>query len=70
MLVEHNVKNVLNDCYLAFKKFEQTKDMKTFNNNMQEFAIKYKGYEFFTDIAFALAKQANELLRRYEDVGV
>ncbi len=54
------VKDVMNDLYLAYKKYKADRDMKAYNDRMGDLTKKYAGDKFYTDVAFAFAKRINE----------
>lgn len=60
--VEHmaEVKDIMNDLYLTYKKYKADRNMKAYNNRMGELAEKYAGDNFYTNMALAFASRINE----------
>lgn len=56
------VKNIMNDVYLAYKHYKASGDLKQWNNKMAEFRQKYQGSLFFEDIAWAYARLVSKEL--------
>lgn len=56
------VKDVMNDIYLAYKKYKQSGDMKAYNDRMGALTKKYDGDCFYENIAMAFAARISREL--------
>lgn len=52
-----DVKDVLNDIYLTYKKYKADGNLKAWNEKMGELTKKYRGDDFYTGIALVFAKR-------------
>ena len=56
------VKNIMNDVYLAYKHYKSSGDLKQWNNRMEELRHKYPDSTFYEDLAMAFARQVSKEL--------
>lgn len=54
------VKDVMNDIYLAYKRYKSSNDLGEYNRTMGQLTKKYNGDRFYTNIAMAFAARINE----------
>ncbi len=54
------VKDVMNDLYLSYKKYKADGDMKAYNARIEEMTKKYAGDHFYENVALAFAARINE----------
>lgn len=54
------VKDVMNDLYLSYKKYKSDGDMKAYNDRICEMTKKYSGDHFYENVALAFAARINE----------
>lgn len=54
------VKDVMNDIYLAYKRYKSSDDLGEYNHTMGQLTKKYKGDRFYTNIAMAFAARISE----------
>lgn len=54
------VKDVMNDLYLSYKKYKADGDMKAYNDRMGEMTKKYAGDHFYENVAAAFIARINE----------
>lgn len=56
------VKDVMNDVYLAYKKYKATGDLKQWNGEMGALAGKYQGDYFYGNLAITFAARVSQEL--------
>lgn len=54
------VKDVMNDLYLSYKKYKADGDMKAYNARIEEMTKKYARDHFYENVALAFAARINE----------
>ena len=56
------VKDVMNDVYLTYKKYKKDGNMREWNERMAELAKKYQGDNFFCNLAITFTSRISEEL--------
>lgn len=56
------VKDVMNDLYLAYKQYRAAGNLKEWNQKIGEFTKKYAGDPFYEDVAWAFTRQISREL--------
>ena len=56
------VKNIMNDVYLAYKQYKSSNDLKKWNERMSELRHKYPDSTFYEDLAMTFARQVSKEL--------
>lgn len=57
-----NVKDIMNDVYLAYKRYKASGDLKEWNHAMAGFRQKYPDSLFYEDLAWVFARQVTREL--------